>query len=72
MIVDELRSAIQEAIWKQGIPQAELARRIEMSPAQVSRFLTGERGLSLEAIEKLMDVLELEMVIRPRRKRKDC
>jgi transcriptional regulator with XRE-family HTH domain len=68
MIAEQLRVAIQEAIWKSGVPQAELARRIGLSPAQVSRFLKGERGLSLEAIDVMMEVLGLEVVIRPRKR----
>ncbi len=65
MIGEQLRVAIQEAIWKQGFQQAELARRVGLSPAQVSRFLKGERGLSLESIDRLMEALGLEVVIRP-------
>lgn len=68
MIAERLRVAIQEEIWKQGFQQAELARRVGMSEAQISRFLKGERGLSLESIDKLMDVLGLEIVIRPRKR----
>ena len=65
MIGEQLRVAIQEAAWKQGFQQAELARRVGLSPAQVSRFLKGERGLSLESIDRLMEALGLEIVIRP-------
>ena len=65
MIGEQLRVAIQEAIWKQGFQQAELARRVGLSPAQVSRFLKGERGLSLESIDRLMEALGLEIVIQP-------
>ncbi len=67
MIAEELRVRIQEAIWDRGIQQAEMARRTGLSEAQVSRFLKGERGLSLESIDRLLDVLELEIVIRLRR-----
>jgi transcriptional regulator with XRE-family HTH domain len=71
MIADQLRVAVQEAIWSGGVPQAELARRAGMSQAMMSRFLRGERFLSPEAIDKVLDVLGLEIVIRPRRERKD-
>ena len=71
MIAEQLRVAVQEAMWKRGIQQAELARQAELSEGQVSRFLRGERGLSLESIDRLLDVLGLEIVIRPRRERKD-
>jgi transcriptional regulator with XRE-family HTH domain len=71
MIADQLRVAVQEAIWAGAIQQAELARRAEMSEAMVSRFLRGERFLSPEAIDKVLGVLGLEIAIRPRRERKD-
>jgi transcriptional regulator with XRE-family HTH domain len=71
MIAEQLRVAIQEGIWKRGVQQVDLGRRAGLSEAQVSRFLRGERGLSLESIDRLLDVLELEVVIRPRRERKD-
>jgi transcriptional regulator with XRE-family HTH domain len=67
MIGEQLRQAIREG----GFSQAALARETGLSEGQISRFLKGERGLSLESIDRLMDVLELEIVIRPRRKRKD-
>jgi transcriptional regulator with XRE-family HTH domain len=68
---EQLQVAIQEAIWECGLSQAELARRTELSEGQISRFRRGERNLSLDSIDKLVDVLGLEIVIRPRRKRKD-
>jgi transcriptional regulator with XRE-family HTH domain len=68
---EQLRVIVQEALWRGDIQQAELARRAEMSQAMVSRFLRGERFLSPEAIDKILDVLGLEVVIRPRRGRKE-
>jgi transcriptional regulator with XRE-family HTH domain len=68
MIGEQLKQAIQEG----PLSQAALARGTGLSEGQISRFLKGERGLSLESIDKLLDVLELEIVIRPRCKaRKD-
>ena len=67
MIGEQLKKAIQEG----RLSQAALARGTGLSEGQISRFLRGERGLSLESIDKLLDVLELEIVIRPRRKGKD-
>jgi transcriptional regulator with XRE-family HTH domain len=71
MFAEELRSTVQEAIWAGGIEQAELARRAGMSEAMISRFLRGERGLSPGAIDEVLNVLGLEIVIRPRLDRKD-
>ena len=71
MIAEQLRVMVQEAMWKRGVQQAELARQTGLSEGQISRFLKGERGLSLESIDRMMDALGLEIVIRPRRERKD-
>jgi transcriptional regulator with XRE-family HTH domain len=71
MFADELRATVQEALWHRGIQQRELAKGAGMTEAAISRFLRGERFLSPEAIDKIVDVLGLEIVIRPRRERKD-
>jgi transcriptional regulator with XRE-family HTH domain len=63
MIGEQLR----EAIRKGKLSQAELARATGLGEAQISRFLGGSRGLSLESIDKLMDALGLQIVIRPKR-----
>jgi transcriptional regulator with XRE-family HTH domain len=67
MIGEQIKQAIHEG----RLSQAALARGTGLSEGQISRFLKGERGLSLESIDKLLDVLELEIVIRLRRKGKD-
>jgi transcriptional regulator with XRE-family HTH domain len=71
IITEQLQVAVQEAIWERGISQAEIARQIGLSEAHVSRFLRGERVLSMESLSKILDALGLEIVVRPRRKRKD-
>jgi transcriptional regulator with XRE-family HTH domain len=71
MIAEQLRVAVQEAIWTAGIQQGELARRVDLSESAISRFLRGERFLSPEAIDRVLDVLGLDIVIRPRRGRKE-
>ena len=62
---ESLRRAIREG----GMTRYAISVRTGIDQAALSRFMKGERGLSLGAIEKLMDVLGLE--IRPRRKRKE-
>jgi transcriptional regulator with XRE-family HTH domain len=67
MIAEQLRVAVQELLWTHGIQQAELARDAGMSQAAISRFVRGERFLSPEAIDRVLDVLGLEVVIQLRR-----
>jgi transcriptional regulator with XRE-family HTH domain len=67
MIGEQLRRAIRDG----KLSQAELARATGLSEGQISYFLKGTRGLSLESIDRVLEVLGLEIVIRPRRKRKE-
>jgi transcriptional regulator with XRE-family HTH domain len=68
---EQLRTVVHEALWDRGMQQAELARGAGMTEGAISRFLRGERFLSPEAVDRVLDVLGLEIVIRPRRERKD-
>jgi DNA-binding phage protein len=62
---------LQEAIRDSGRSRYAIAHETGLSQALLCRFLQGTRGVSLGTIDKLMNALELEIVIRPRRKRKD-
>jgi len=48
--------------------RSSIARGSGVSPGQLSRFASGERGLSIESAEKLADYLGLEIILRPRRR----
>ena len=65
-VLDEIRVAIKAS----GKTRYRIAKDLEISQAQLSRLMSGERGLSIEALERLADYLELEIVIRPKRRRK--
>ena len=65
-MLDDIRKAIDASdktryrIWQEtGLTQAHL-----------SKVMSGERGLSLDAMETLADCLGLEITIRPKRRRK--
>jgi transcriptional regulator with XRE-family HTH domain len=67
-IAEQLQNAIRDA----GESRYSISKRTGISQAMLSRVLSGERGMRLEMIDRLMDGLGLEIVIRPRRKpRKD-
>jgi transcriptional regulator with XRE-family HTH domain len=66
MFGEQLRQAIRNG----KLSQAELARQTGLTTATISRVVSGDREASFETIDKLMDALGLEIVIRPRRKRK--
>lgn len=66
-----LDKAIASAIKSCGQTPAEVARGAGVARSQLSRLLSGERGLSTETAERIADYLGLEIVIRPKRERKD-
>lgn len=51
-----------------GMTQAELARRLEVSPSQVSMDESNEyHGLSVKKMRHIMDILKIEPAFRPRK-----
>ena len=69
--VGKLTDAIAQAITDSDETPAEIARGSGIAKSQLSRLLSGERGLSADAIERLAEYLGLEIVIRPRRTRRE-
>jgi transcriptional regulator with XRE-family HTH domain len=67
MFGPELRAIVKETLWERGISQRDLARLVDLTEGGISRFLSGQREASYPTIDKLMDALGLEIVIRPRR-----
>ncbi len=63
---EQLRRVVSDC----GETRYSLAKRTGIAQSTLTRFANGNRGLSMEAIDRLFDALELE--VRPRRKaRKD-
>ena len=60
---ESLRRAIRES----GMTRYAISVRTGIAQSTLSRFMKGERGLSLTAIDRLMDALGLE--IRPRKRK---
>ena len=59
---DQLRQAIRDC----GESRYSLSKRTGIDQATLTRFMSGERGLRLDVVDLLADVLGLEL--RPRRK----
>ncbi|HEX5269793.1 MAG TPA: helix-turn-helix transcriptional regulator [Gemmataceae bacterium] len=58
---------IREAIQGSGKTLVELSASTHVSPSQLSRFLRGERDLTLTSAARVCEVLGLELVSRPSR-----
>lgn len=64
-VLDEIRKAIEAS----GLTRYQIAKDTGIAQSQLSRLVNGERGLSVEAIERIAHYLDLEIVIRPRRRK---
>ena len=62
-ILDEIRKAIKDS----DKSRYRLSKETSIPQSQLSRLLTGEKGLSFEALERLVEALGLEIVIQKRR-----
>ena len=67
----KLTEAIQAAVKASKQTPYAIAKGANVARSQLSRLMSGERGLNSETIERLADYLGLEIVIRPKRTRKE-
>jgi hypothetical protein len=58
---------LQEAIRSSGMTRYAIWRQTGIDQALLCHFMKNECGLSLSTVDKILDVLELEIVIQPRR-----
>lgn len=65
-ILDEIRKAIESS----DVTRYRISKDIGLNESHLSAMMAGRKGLSIEALEKLADYLGLEIVTRPKRKRK--
>lgn len=61
---NNFRKAIREAMAAKDINQKQLAEAVGSYQPHISAYLNGERGFPSEKIEKIFDVLGLEIVQR--------
>ncbi len=64
-LLDEIRDAIEAS----GKTRYRIAQESGIAESMLSRLMSGERGLSIDALETLADYLGLEIVMRPKRRR---
>lgn len=56
---DQLRNAVRDC----GTTRYALAKQLGISESTLSRFLSGERGLTLDVVDRLADVLGLQIFV---------
>lgn len=67
VILETLKRTIAEA----NVSRYRIAKESGVEASALARLMSGERGLSIEAAERVADVLDLEIIIRPKRRRKE-
>jgi transcriptional regulator with XRE-family HTH domain len=55
---------LKEAIEQSGKTRYRIAQDTEIAESALSRFMSGERGLSMESLDRLLEYLGLEVVAR--------
>ena len=63
-----MRQIIRDELRRREWSQRELCRRTDMLPHQLCRYLNGNRDIYAETLQRVLEVLELE--IRPARRRR--
>jgi transcriptional regulator with XRE-family HTH domain len=56
-----ISDALRSAIIKSGMTRYEIAKRSGVPQSALSRFMNGERSISLETLDKLAEVLSVEL-----------
>ena len=65
-LLDEICDAIEAS----GKTRYRIAQESGIAQSVLSRLMSGERGLSIDVMERLANGLGLEIVIRPKRRRR--
>ena len=68
--MSRLEDAIRKAIEDSEESRYSISKGSGVSEPQLSRFVNGTRGLSVDTIEQLADYLGLDVVLRPKPRRK--
>ena len=69
-LMSKLLDEIREAIKAGDKSRYRLSKEAKIPQSQLSRFMTGEKGLSFDAMERLAEALGLEIIIRPKRRQR--
>ena len=64
---DQVRRAIRDA----AITRYELSQRTGVDQSVLSRFIKGKSGISLDSLDLIAEVLDLRVVTKPAKRRKE-
>ena len=61
-----LSGAVRRALAGTGLSSYQIAAKVGITPPAMHRFLTGERGLSLDMLDRVIVAMELDVIVRPK------
>lgn len=62
---DQIRQAVDES----GMSRYRICKELGLAEATMSRFMSGQGGLSMATLDALADLLGLEITARPKRRK---
>ena len=62
---------LRTLIRKCGMSRYRICKEIDIAESAMSRFMSGERGLSMEVLDRLFTLLKLHVVAEQRPEKKD-
>jgi len=65
-----LSEQIRQAIKASGMSRYAICKRLDFSESVMSKFMRGQSGLSMETIDRLGDLLGLEIVARTKARKR--
>jgi transcriptional regulator with XRE-family HTH domain len=71
LVMSKILDAIREAIEKGDTSRYRIWKDLGLSESHLSKLMRGDRGLSIEAAERLAEYLNLEISIRPKKRKKE-
>ena len=68
--MSKLLDEIREAIKASDKTRYRLSKETAIPQSQLSRLMTGAKGVSFDAMERLAEALGLEIILRPKRRQR--
>jgi transcriptional regulator with XRE-family HTH domain len=59
---------LRRAVADSGLSRYRIAKEIGVTEATMSRFMSGQRGLSMAVVDRLCDLLRLSITTEPKSK----
>jgi transcriptional regulator with XRE-family HTH domain len=64
-----ISDAVRQAIHRSGLSRYEISKMSGVQQASLSRFMTGERGLTTATLDELAPILGLRLIFEPTTKK---